>query len=593
VARVLTTLEELDAEADRWGPLDEAAVSPSQRFAWIRACAASFGEELGFVIVEHDGELAAVAPLIAKSGSLELVGARDLYEPADFAYLDEDALGSLARELRRRKSSLVIPRIPVTSPTVSALRRAFRGRGGIFMRAAGATPVVLLGQGDPVERFSPRRRADLRRALRRAEQIGEVVTEVTSPRSDEAEAVLNEFFEVEAAGWKGERGTALVDDPDRRRFFDEYTRAAAEEGRLRGSVLRIGDQTAAVQLAVEHARRLWLLKIGYDERFARCSPGTLLLLETVRWAGAAGLEAVELLGHREPWTRFWTEEERTCVAMYAYPATLRGVASLASDAAGHSRRRVTRGVVERSGRAHVAGEDLDAALSVSRELARKGVAVALGYWDAPGESSARVEAMSLAAVEGIAEAGLDGYVALKPASLTRIDPILDRARELGVPVHLDSTGLEEAQASWDLLAEIAGPDVGCTLPTRWGRSLADARRAVELGLRVRVVKGQWPDPDYVARAERKRFLEIVDAVAGARHVAVGTHDRPLAKAALTRVPHGVHERMLGLPWRGRHLGPTRIYVPFGHPYLPYAAGRARSSPRVALWVARDVIRGGR
>ncbi len=586
-ARVITTLAELDAEADRWRSLDEAAVSPPQRFSWIRACAASFAEELGFVVVESDGALAAVAPLVEKDGVLELVGAKDLYEPADFAYRDEDALLSLAQELRRRKERFVIPRIAVTSPTVAALKRAFRGRCGLLVLPAGATPVVPLGDGDPEERFRSRRRSDLRRARRRAEALGSVAAEVALPAAEDVAAVLDEFYEVEAAGWKGEEGTALVNDPDRRRFFDEYARTAAADGSLRVAALRIAGETAAMQLAVEQGRRLWLLKIGYDERFARCSPGTLLLLETLRWAFDAELEAVELLGRRETWTRLFTDEARGCVAMYAYPATLRGVGSLASDAARQSRRRA----IERSGHAYVAGPDLGSALSVARRLGEKGDGVALGYWDAPGDSAARVEEMALGALEGIARVELDGYVALKPASLGRLEPILDRARELGVPIHLDSTGLADADASWELLERIGGSGVGCTLPTLWGRSRADAKRALDLGLRVRVVKGQWPDPDFRARDEAERFLEIVEAVADAPYVAVATHDRRLAEAALARVGNAVHERMLGLPWRGGSLPGTRIYVPFGHPYLPYSTHRARSSPRIALWLARDVIRG--
>lgn len=586
-ARVITTLAELDAEADRWGPLDAAAVSPPQRLSWIRACATSFARELRFVVVERDGELAAVAPLVAKDGVLELVGARDLYEPADFAYRDEESLASLARELTMRKERVVIPRIVAASPTVAALRRAFRGRGGLFVRPVGATPVVRLGDVDPEERFGSRRRSDLRRARRRAEGVGEVIAEVAQPSPAEVAALLEQFSAVEAAGWKGEEGTALVNDPDRRRFFDEYARAAAAEGSLRVASLRIGDDIAAMQLAVEQSGRLWLLKIGYDERFARCSPGTLLLLETVRWASGAGLEAVELLGTREPWTRLWADEARDCVALHAYPATLRGAGSLVSDAARQSRRRA----IERSGKAYVAGADVGSALSVARKLGERGVGVALGYWDAPGDTAGHAAAMALGALEGIARAGLDGYVALKPTALGRIEPIMARARELGVPVHLDATGLAEADASWEFLERVAGPDVGCTLPTLWGRSRADAKRALELGLRVRVVKGQWPDPDFRASDEAERFLEIVEAVAGAPYVAVATHDRPLAEAALERVTHGAHERMLGLPWRGRSFARTRIYVPFGHPYLPYAAGRARRSPRVALWLARDVIRG--
>ncbi|HEY7149488.1 MAG TPA: hypothetical protein VH420_08585, partial [Gaiellaceae bacterium] len=197
-ARVITTLGELDAEAERWGALDEQAVAPTQRFAWIRACAAGFAEELRFVLVERGRELAAVAPLALQAGALELVGARELYEPADFAYLDEPALGSLATELRRLKERFVVPRMPATSPTVAALRRAFRGRGALLVRSAGATPVVVLGAGDPLERFTSRRKGDLRRAERRAEQQGTVAVDVRAPAEAEVLAVLEEFYEVEA-----------------------------------------------------------------------------------------------------------------------------------------------------------------------------------------------------------------------------------------------------------------------------------------------------------------------------------------------------------------------------------------------------------
>jgi CelD/BcsL family acetyltransferase involved in cellulose biosynthesis len=560
---------------------------------------ASFGEELRLVVIERDGELAAAAPLAARGRALELVGVRDLYEPADFAYLDQEALDALARELTSLKAGIVIPRVSKTSPTVAALRRAFRGRGALFARAAGATPVLDLAE-DPEQHFNVRRRADVRRARRRAEELGPVSAEVLTPGVDEVEGLLAKVFEVEAAGWKGARGTALAQDPSRRRFFEEYARAVAAEGALRVSVLRIGEETAAVQLAVEHARRLWLLKIGYDERFSRCSPGTLLLLETARWAIGQGLEAIELLGQAETWTRFWTEDERACLALHAYPATARGAGSLVGDAVGHSRRRVLRGVIERSGRGHIAGPDLDSALAASRELAGEGLGVALAYWNAPDDSPTRVEAVSLAALEGLAESGLGGYLAMKPAALGfdrgRINPILARAAELGLGIHFDSTGPEEAEPSWELLAEIAGPEIGCTLPSRWGRSLVDAERAVELGLRARVVKGQWPDPDYWARDEQARFLDIVEVLAGrSGHVAIATHDRALAAAAIARLEDAgtpvEHEVMLGLPRRSGSLAPTRVYVPFGHPYLPYAPARARRHPRVAGWIARDFVRG--
>ena len=542
----------------------------------------------------------AAAPMVARlDGTLELVGGRELSEPGDFMYLDGAALEELARKLAALKSGIVIPRLPEASPTLGALRRAARGRAAFVVRPAGATPVLELGE-DPEDRFSVRRRGDLRRARRRAEAIGPVSAQVLSPTQNELAPLLAEVIAVEAAGWKGARGTALLHDPKRKRFFEEYALASAGEGSLRLCVLRIGEAAAAVQLAVEHARRLWLLKIGYDERFARCSPGTLLLLETARWANDRKLDAIELLGEREPWTRLWTDRERPSVSVRVYPATARGARSLASHAVTHARRAVSRRVIDRAGLAHLAGGELGEAIAACHGLAERGFRVILGYWDAAADTPAEVESISLSAVEALADAGLDGYVSIKPGALgfarSRIAPIVARGAELGLPVHFDSTGPEDAEPSWALLSELAGPGLGCTLPSRWGRSLADAERASELGLRVRIVKGQWPDPDQPSLDESAGFVALAEAVAGrVPHVAVATHDSSLAESALGRLTAAgtpvEHELMFGLPFRADASTPQRVYVPFGHPSLPYAPGRARASARVAGWVVRDLARG--
>ena len=97
-----------------------------------------------------------------------------------------------------------------------------------------------------------------------------------------------------------------------------------------------------MQLAVECAGRFWLLKIGYDQEFQRCSPGILLIRETVRYAAARGLRGYEFLGIVEPWTEAWTDEVRPCVSVRAYPARWAGVAALAVDLADYARRRLGR-----------------------------------------------------------------------------------------------------------------------------------------------------------------------------------------------------------------------------------------------------------
>jgi CelD/BcsL family acetyltransferase involved in cellulose biosynthesis len=89
-----------------------------------------------------------------------------------------------------------------------------------------------------------------------------------------------------------------------------------------------------MQLAQVSDDRYWLFKIGHDERFGKCSPGTLLMLHTLRWAAGEGLRSYELLGEAEGWiTRFWTQEQRACVRVRTYPAGASGALALAADGA--------------------------------------------------------------------------------------------------------------------------------------------------------------------------------------------------------------------------------------------------------------------
>src|SRR5207247_3695751 len=133
---------------------------------------------------------------------------------------------------------------------------------------SGGTPTIALDGQEPESRLSSRRRSDLRRARRHAEAMGEVTSEVLAPSPQEVPALLAEAIAIEARSWKARAGTALASDPVRRGFFERYALAAAADGTLRLAFLRIGGQGAAMQIAVECGRRFWLLKIGYDERFA-------------------------------------------------------------------------------------------------------------------------------------------------------------------------------------------------------------------------------------------------------------------------------------------------------------------------------------
>jgi proline dehydrogenase len=142
--------------------------------------------------------------------------------------------------------------------------------------------------------------------------------------------------------------------------------------------------------------------------------------------------------------------------------------------------------------------------------------------------------------------------------------------------------------------------VGCTLPARWSRSLIDVERAADLGLRVRVVKGQWADPAEPDIDIGAAYLKLIDRLAGrVRTVAVATHDPALARAALARLRESGTpselELLFGLPMKGalavaREEGvPVCIYVPFGNGWMPYAFSQLRRNPGIALWMFRDAM----
>jgi proline dehydrogenase len=117
---------------------------------------------------------------------------------------------------------------------------------------------------------------------------------------------------------------------------------------------------------------------------------------------------------------------------------------------------------------------------------------------------------------------------------------------------------------------------------------------------VRVVKGEWPDPDEPDLDMREGFLTVVDRLArGGRHVSVASHDAQLAQEAATRLAesgtsHDL-ELLLGLPFEpvvevARAAGlQARVYVPYGHASLRYGIGYLRRNPRRIRWLARDLL----
>jgi proline dehydrogenase len=263
-------------------------------------------------------------------------------------------------------------------------------------------------------------------------------------------------------------------------------------------------------------------------------------------------------------------------------------------------------LAEKASRAYVAGSTLEDALAICPALAQEGIGSTIGYWDGPNDQPRQVADIYLAIVEAIAARQLDRYISIKlpaiGASDELLDEVLDRAAAHSVRVHFDSLTPESADQKWATIRRaISGPcPISGTLPSRWRRSIVDAETAIELGLPVRVVKGQWTDPEAPQLDPREGYLDVIDRLAGrAKHVAVASHDVPLAEEALKRLrgsgtPCGL-ELLYGLPSHAamqmaHRLGvEVRVYVPYGQSFLPYCLSQAMRNPRILWWLFKDSL----
>ena len=339
--------ESLEENRAAWQRLALRRGTPMQQPGWAESFIESFAHvgKLRLMTAGPRGAPTAVATFVVRPGlasPLEALAVREISEPWDVLAATPMAVCELAEKLARERRALFIPRIPEDSLAVAAVRAAYRKRGIVRFAQTDAYPTLALDESwkEPESKFNAGRRSDFRRARRHAEKQGRVTFEILSPTPVELPALLEEAWTVEEAGWKGERGSSLTKDTHRGQFFRRYALAAARTGILRVGFMRVDGKAVAMQLATEADNRLWLSKIGYDEAFARCSPGQQLMLALVRWAAGRGIRSIEFLGQREPWTDMWTKNVTRCVSVRAYPFTPMAMATLAVDTAAFLRNKL-------------------------------------------------------------------------------------------------------------------------------------------------------------------------------------------------------------------------------------------------------------
>ena len=300
-------------------------------------------------------------------------------------------------------------------------------------------------------------------------------------------------------------------------------------------------------------------------------------------------------------------------------------ALLAASASSRLRQLVTtapqaRAIVD----SYVAGETADDAVRVTRTLRAAGLLVTLDYLGEDTKDPAQAAAVTDEYIQLLGKLGAEGLtyggaaeVSVKPTAVglflgTRtakgnITRICQAAREAGTTVTLDAEEFAAIEPTLRIAAQLRADygDLGCVVQACLRRSEADCRALAAYGVRVRLCKGAYSEPESVAFRTRRevdasyaRCLRVL--MNGPGYPMIATHDPRLIQitgslALLTgRAADSFEYQMLyGIrPAEQRRLADTgarmRVYVPYGGDWYAYLVRRLAERPRNLAFFLRSL-----
>lgn len=241
------------------------------RFLTVREAA---GERrlTGLFALERSGACSWNSPMIPLHSPLLRRGAVRPALSAAFTWLDENSASS----------GFLFTRLDARGPTCRAiLIQALRNGLPVQEFSRHKRAALAPGEDGEAQQASGKRRKELARLLRRLQDKGAVTFSSARKPSDVRNAV-ERFLELEGAGWKGRKGTALVSNPMLSTFTRSALRRLADDNRCRIETMHFNGRPIAMGVVLVSQDHAAFWKIAFDENFAAYSPGVQLTLEIGR-----------------------------------------------------------------------------------------------------------------------------------------------------------------------------------------------------------------------------------------------------------------------------------------------------------------------
>ena len=282
---------------------------------------------------------------------------------------------------------------------------------------------------------------------------------------------------------------------------------------------------------------------------------------------------------------------------------------------------IPRPIVRRISRRYIAGDTLDEVVETVRDLNRSGCVATIDVLGESTESKADAAATLRdykKVVDALDEHNLNSGISVKLTGLgltlseelcrANLEEIVSYAARVGRFVRVDMEDSPYTSATLEMVMDLHEryENVGAVIQAYMRRSLEDVGHLTGAGVSVRLCKGIYDEPrriaykDFDTVRENYRLL-LEELFRGGSYVGIATHDEFLVWHALRLVHQlevpasryefqmllGVDEELRGILVAAGHK--LRVYVPFGGDWYEYSSRRLKENPKIAGYVARDVV----
>lgn len=270
---------------------------------------------------------------------------------------------------------------------------------------------------------------------------------------------------------------------------------------------------------------------------------------------------------------------------------------------------------------YIAGEKLEDAVRVTKELNAKGIATTI---DVLGEAvtskreSEEAKKECLAVLDAINQNKLDANLSLKPTQVglmmdskfcyDQVSEILERAKSYNNFVRIDMEDSPTTTLTFELHNKLKEKysNVGVVVQAYLKRTYDDVKRQNDLGTHYRLCKGIYVEPEEIAFKERQQirdnYLKLLETMLkNGNYVGIATHDNYLVDGAYELIKrlnipknkfefqmlYGVKEDLRDKINADGYK--VRIYVPFGEHWYKYSIRRLQENPQVAWYITKSIF----